>query len=519
MDNHVPQKKNFGLLLKIGIPIVAVIAIVIVAFVFIFSTNPLAITYRTITNLETEMMQRLDSTPLRAVFMALDKLENGTLAVDFEYSDRWSYVEGTATLVSNSRNRSHAFVLEVESDELDIFAEAFLNSERLAVGSQIIDDNFYGITFSTFGEDIRTFGAEIGMDRHTMDMLTSVVEILETLMNTGNLEDSIFGPYMDLVTDFIANLNPTSERTQLRTGGESINVRRIEYIITADDIVTLINDTIEMMRSDDDIRDFYNAITGNEDIAYEIAFMLTGRGDTLSYNEFLRELRDASRDLDRNLAGEITISLYVGSRDRLMRMEYEIGMRYRGERIRINATYDFGTSAQDTWTFTTSTNFDGQRSSTEITWEYSTRANRITNTITTISEFSGIETEQIMSSEWSRDSGRFILFYEHNWGFGRDGGELGGLFTYDRNGFSLIIDNPFPRHFDQRLDLEITGTTGNQVRNIDFINIDRWTMDMLEDIDDALWDAGLGGLGFGRPTEAAPVHPPSDNDAPPPRAW
>jgi len=491
MNDPAPSKNGLGLLLKIGIPVVAIIAIVIVAF-SVFRANSLAVTARAMVNFENQIMERFNTTPIAATMMALEKLENGTVTVNFDYSDRWSSIEGSATMISNSRTRDHAFAIEIDDRQNIFTAEAFLNRNRLAVGSTLIDNNFYGITFSTFREDIRTFGREVDMDRGTMDMLANIVELLEMAMNADNIEDTLLEPYVNLITDFIINLSPTNERTRLQAGGESVNARRIEYIITAEDITSLLSGIVDMMRNDDNFRDFYNSLISNEHLTPGIIWMLFRRWEMPNYSDIIRDLRDAVRDLERELSGDVRISIYIGSRDRLIRMEHEVNMRHDGNRIRMNMTYDLGASAQDRWVFTSNINNDGVRESFEIIWDYEVRSNRVINTITIVTENMRQEDEVILISEWSRDSGRFTLSYEDYW----SSGELEGIFTYDQNGFRLVIDNPLPRTFDQRLDLEIIGTADNQIRSIDFINIDQWTKEMLEDIDDALWDLGFGGLGF-----------------------
>jgi len=496
-----PPKKGLHLLLKIGIPALAIIIIAIVVIFLFVRISPLATTGIALINLESEMAQRLNSTPLRAATMTTEKLENGTLTLNLDYSDRWSDIEATATIISNSITRDHALALEVDIGRNTFTAEAFLNRTRLAIGSAMVDDNFYGITFSTFREDIRTFGREIGMDRHTMETLADIVELLEMAMNSDDVEDTLLAPYVRLLTAFVMNLDPTSERTQIYSGGDNVNVRRIEYIITADDIITLLTDIVDLMSSDDELRDFYNSFIDDLGPSSNFGWRLFRTWATPSYNEIMIELRDAVQEFGRALSGEITTSFYIGSRNRLVRMESDVNMRFYGERIRIFILNDFGTSAQDSWVFTINTTFAGHRTSNEIVWDYEVRANRVINTVTITTGYRQQADEVTFVSDWSRDNGRFTLSYESRW----SSGEITGIFTYGRSDFRLVIDNPLADggFLNQRLDFEIVGTTENQIRDIDFINIDLWTEKLFEDIDNALWGSGFslfrllrGDIGF-----------------------
>ena len=484
-----PPKKKRRLLLKIGIPAVAIIVIAILAVFLLIRANPLITTGLALQNLESEVTQRINSTPLRAVAMTTQKLENGTITLNLDYSNRWSELGGAVTITSNSETGDHALALKLDIGRDVLTAEAFLNRSRLAVGSTIINDNFYGITFSTFRKDIRIFGRELGMDRQTMDMLADMVELLEMAMNADSVEDTVLAPYIQLLTDFVMNLDPASERTQIQSGAESVNVRRIEYTITADDIITLLTDIAELMQNDDELRAFYNSLRDDLGPSHNFTWRILSNWVTPSYDDIMEELRYVIRDFGRELSGEITITFYIGSSNRLIRMESEVNMRFEAERFRVNIICDFGTSAYSIWVFTVDTNIGGNRTSTDIVWDYEVRGNRVITKITISTDDGGQEDEIIFLSEWSRDSGRFTLSYESY----RRSGEIGGVFTYDGNDFSLMIDNPLSGSgfLNQRLDIEIIGTTENQIRNIDFINIDRWSERLLEDINEALWGRGF----------------------------
>ena len=497
-DNEISQpqepieestsKKGFGLLLKIAIPTVAVLAIIAAAILGFVRAHPLAVVSRATINLQSEAMERINTTPLRVLAMAFEKLENGTLTLNFEYSDRWDDIEATATLISNRANRAHFLEFEI-ADRSDSFkAEVFLTQDSLAVGSTLVDDNLYGITFSTFREDIRTFGAVVDMDEETMDSLADMVELLEMLMNTDGLDRTALEPYIDMMTDFIRALEVTSERTQIRAGGENVSVRRIEFIIDADDIGILLTDIVETMRDDDALRDFYNLVVDNEALTEEIAWMLGMRGQLPSYDEFVRDLGLAARTIRRDLSGDIAAIFYIGSRDRIFRMAYEVDLRFSGERIRIDRVLDFGRSARDNWTFTANMNVFGDRTSSEMVWDFRERSNRVINNIIWTNNDRWGEDIVMLQSVWSKDSGRFALSYDERW----SSGEISGILTYGRNGFRLAIDNPFLRQTNTWFDFELIGTTDNQIRSIDFINIDRWTQEMLEEIDEALIEAGFG---------------------------
>jgi len=461
------------MLLKIGVPALAVVIIAVIVILSVMRSSPLAVVSRAMANNNAETMQRIEGTPFRAIELLMDTLGNGAVNVDFDYRDRWSDANGTVQWVSNTRNNDHSFAAEITSNRQTLEVEAFINRDRLAVGSRNLDNNYYGITFATFRDDLSIFGREVGLSSREMNTIIDVVELIEDVMHITGDSDTLLQQYIDLLTDFMTNLELTSERTQITSGGSNVNARKIQFIITDDDISDLLTDLIDMLSDDEHMREYFNAITRNE-----IVEEMFWRMQIPSYSDLMRELRDAVRDLNRHLSGEITITYFVGSRDRLLRMETEADLRMDRERVRMSSSFDFGESAQDRWEIQTSITSDNMRERTRVVWDYEDSSGRITNSMVITADGDRI----FLESEWSPSNGRFTLSMDD----GRFEDEITGVFRVNRDGFNLSIDNPFPRNSNEFLEFEITTQTGVRVRQIDFINMDLWDEDLLYDFEDLI---------------------------------
>ena len=484
-------KKKPSKFLLIGVPIIAVVVIAAAAFaLFFFRTTPLIAASRALSNLGAEAAERIDSTPLKAVLMLSDTLKDGTLSVDFDYRNWYgSSTGGSVILSSNTEDRDFALSADITAAGDSFDMELFINKDRFAVGSSLIDSNYYGFRYGTFRSDIRKFGDLAEFDDETMDTLSDIVEMIGEMMNMEDASEDYIKSYSDVMNKFMKNCEVSSERDSVESGGSTTRCTRVDMVIPEDALFVLLEDYIQLIE-DNEAFDKYLDMFNNE-------LMRDAVGNvSSSYNDTIRELRRMSREFERYYSGDITISLFIGSRNRLLRAEFNADVKYDGDRTRVKGTFDFGESATERWTMSITVTSGSLRETVKVVWDYRERSNAIENTLTITSDDSDPVT---LRSSWSPDRGNFTLSFEQ---YG-DESEVSGVFKPSDDGFRLSFDNLFKDSYsDESLTFEINAKSGARIKQVDFVNVDKWDEEFIDNL------SGLFGGAI-----ATPVPPPGISGA------
>jgi len=260
----------------------------------------------------------------------------------------------------------------------------------------------------------------------------------------------------------------TSERDTLESGGSSIRCTRIDVTITDKAFLDFLNDCYDILEDDETIANYIKILDNDlTRYAYDDLYDM--------YNQMLREMRNIIRELERSYSGDIVVSLYVGSRNRLLRVEISADLSMNRDRVRIRGSLDFGESAQDRWALQMTITEGSYRDSMRVIWDYRERSNGIENTITFTPD-NGRPSS--IRSTYSPDRGGFTLSIDDGW----SDTSMSGVFTKtDDGGFRLslndIINNSYS---DESLSLDIRVEPGAGIRRVDFVNIDRWDAEVLE---------------------------------------
>lgn len=461
-----------GLWLKIGIPVAAVVLVAGVILIINIMSGTGFTLGKSLAGLGHETMQRLENTPLSAVTALPGVLEDGTLSVDFTYDDRWgtNYMGGVA-IASNAQAGEIALYGDVSIDGEKIDLEFYMDRQRAALGSKRFDNNYYGITYATFRDDIRVFGNLIGLDRDMMDQLADLVEEIDEAMNgtvPTDEEAFDFSRYTDAFMTMYENMEETSERVEITSGGETVMVTKTELSVSKEAISICLNEIYDILIEDEYLRELFEAM---DDTSMPL------------YDELLQEYRDMVREFDREYSesSTIVIAFYTGSNARLMRLEADIDILYGNSRERFNASADFGLSATDTWKISMTSGGD----TIEVIWEYKERGNAVDNIITIDADGDFIE----LMSTWDMSSGDFILSYRDDYSNER----LSGVYLMTDDGFTLSFDLTFGSSYsiysDERLQLGITAERGGaDIKRISYINIDVWGQDLVDRLEDFIYD-------------------------------
>jgi len=466
-----PPAKKPGMALWITVASVVLVlaAAVTVYFVYFRDTGHRAKIGRAFSNFSAEIEERINNTPLKVFAMLPEILEDGTLTADFLYSYNifgdWFPIDigGTIELQSNTTEREFALSAAI-NDAGDFFeVDLYMNKERLAARLGFFDSNYYGIRYDTFREDIRTFGKLLLLDDEVMDGLADAVDMLSEFLNSGDPDTTtgLITPYDTILIDFVGNLKSTSKKTQIDSAGQRVSCTAIEMKIGKSDIITLLRDILETVENDENIRSQFD-------------MYVTGFN---AYDMMLMEFENAIRDIDRSFKGEIILTFNIDDSDRLLSFVIEADVEVEGVGAYFNIALALGNSVHDDWTWSFSGGEDKRTvdEAMQFTWIYKQESNVYTNQLKVNAMYSP---EISFISTLDNSTGKFSLGFADSWDFY----EITGVFTSDDKNFRLALDNLLGDDSGNKLTVELSGKTGTQIKQIDFINIDKWGETLIDAI-------------------------------------
>jgi len=464
--------------------IIPAAALVVLAAITVFlvlrNVSPMLTVSRALNNLYSEAAERIDSTPLKAAGIFQDVIADGSVSASFTYNGALlnEPASGNVKILSDTKERDFALFAELTILGQNIDFEAYLNRERLAARSTLFDDSFYGLTYSSFRDDIRPFGRLIRLSDETMDRMADSIDLLSEAFNREAPEDdSGFEMYHALFTNFISNSEMTSRNVRIESGGRDVRCKKISITITEDALFGLLNDSYRLLENDETIRSHF--------YYFDDPVLFGNSLGEIGYDSLLRSYREAISEFESSYSGDFTISFYIGRDDRLLRLEIDADIRYDDDILIMNSKSDFGGSALDLWTLDISTTENQGQSDVLIVWDYWEHSGFLENRVTITTDG---QDQFVLISSWSPDSGDFRLSFIDS---DSDSKELAGKFAAHSDGFILTFDNLFPLYSGQSFALTIIAEKGADIGNITFIGPDQWIAALTRRLGSMI--AGYGG--------------------------
>ena len=469
-----------------------------------------------------ESVQRFEGTPFRAFALLAEPAENGSITFDFSQRDAMTgeaETSGRLTFHSDVRNESFALLGDMSSPFIgDIDMSIFVSSERIALGTNIFDDNLYGIRFSTFEEDFHAFAPVIGLDPFMVDeFLFSLQELAVALseledydtyidwdeIDWDNLDEMDWGeleyliphltPFGELLNDFAESFD--EQRTSVTIGGQ--NAIRYTYSVSSGSVMDFMDDFVNVFARLDVGRltresiDVFGEQIETQMQGMELTDMMINEvvQELSSFQrDMVREMRDGIRTL-RNESDEAAIiyqHIYMSTEGRLL--------RYAIEESGSEISLDFGTSVYDPWVFHMDFIYEDEQETLIIEWAFTSDDNLIVNRLSVEDSRNG-GSHNAIGSEWAPNTGNFTLWVEEE---GQRIGSIDGIFRVQSNGafelrFSEIV------FIDVYIDFGLSTTIGANIPNANFINMDQWDENLVARIEELLMPLmtmDLGALGL-----------------------
>jgi len=471
------KKKSYKGLYITLISVTAVIAIALSAyFLFFRDFGTLALVGRAMYNTGREVEERFNHTPLKALTMLGDILEDGTVTADFTYTASLlgnfltADIDGTIRLSSDLEARNFALEVQVGTFGESVNIDAYMNRERLALRLPILDNNYYGIRYATFRDDIRVIGDLTGLDGRTMNQLSDMVDQINAMMNAEEADEDFQSYYVDAVSNFVGNLGISRRRTSIVSNDEQINCQLVEITITKEAILELLTDIYDITESNESLQAQIRTLYSDNLILQGFYGGFPGGDDHI-----LSELRNAINDFENNYSGDIVLLFYIGGGDRLLRVEVNADISYDYYPTEVIVVLDFGRSVDDDWFF--DINFENLYTTGNYTiyWTFEELSGNYNNTII-IAE--GTTDTITLISAWNIDRSNFALSYINE----PEKRTITGTLTTEDKNFYLRLDDLFPENTSSSLKIEVSTQTGVQIDEVSFINIDSWGIALIESV-------------------------------------
>ena len=497
------EKKKGKLWLKIAIPVLAVAIVAAGVYYFVFMRNPANIVATALSGISAEVSQRFDTTPFKAYGMLNDILKDGTVTVDFDYNNTYWYQEQTTGRVKlSSKAEEREFAVEGElhaydyyngyqEEEISVNFEGYANKERMAIGSRQFDDKYYGIRYSTFESDIEDFASIAGLDSYSIDQMINIVKSIDSFMNPDtSATESASKKYIDELLKFYLACDQTSEKADIDSGGQTVRATRVDVSITKDAILDLMESIYDLLEEEDDILGIFSnslfSLFGTYwyTPVYTYGYNAVAPSVSDTNTEILRSFRTLIRNFEKYYSdtSTITLSFYISNSDRLLRFDVNANLRVDDERYRFSASLDFGASATDKWVFRVTADGD----TVKLVWDIKERTSSFENIITITYSDESIT----LGCVWSPSRGDFEITYEQDYGpyytaqWGLETWSLSGVYREESDGFRLTFDNVMDSYYNETLSLDIVAQRGSSIKQINYINIDKWDRNLYYRMED-----------------------------------
>ena len=474
-----PKKNIWKIIVSIAGALVLLIGAA-VTFFLMMRSSPVAIAARALENAGTEFSERIEDTPLELFGMLFEALTDGSTTVGFEYSDGWSEYSGHITLHADENHVEYLIETEIALlaplINLELNVDLYVTEEVFAARISQFDDNFYGFYLGTFEDDLRSFLAQLGLDRQEVEYLMDEVGSALDFINMPDETDELVAEFEELFSTILDRMEVSLENVDFTSGDSSIRARRIDFAFSYSLMFDILDEFLDILEESD----YFRASFYSQESLFELMDI-----PMTTFDATIRQLRRALNDAQRSIGhGDFVVSMYIDRNDRLLRIELNADFEVEREHVQFTFAIDFGTSAHDTWVIEIMVD-DFSDTTYSLEWEVNETSRGGETIIRAIEDSSrwGTSTNELIL-DWT-NRGDFALSVEDE----RQGREtiLTGTYTSDGEGFNLVIDDPFvnDRWRDDSLHLEIsTARRDGRIEPVDFINLSEWDMSLIDMIED-----------------------------------
>lgn len=470
---------------------VLVVALVLVIFgsAILTKLSPTWAIGRSVGRTTSAIADRVAASPYQGIYLLYRSLLDGSVTVGasdvalddygnvtYDASDAATTGSGQVTLSSDWAGQEWALGVSgsaqnAETGEmLSGDAEAFLNTERIAVRSSLLPD-CYGITFETLEDDLRASALPQLLDLTEEDirMAGQAGEMVQSLMAFNPAE--LMEQYTQLYEDFLDGLNFESSSEETEVGGDDLKCTAITASLDERDLRDFTLDVFDLMAEDEGFRELMAS-----------SLVSSGYTPEEAERQLDQQLTQQRQQVDtqlRTIACDVDLTYYVHD-NRLVKVAVVGEITAEGQMVNMDMTMDFGKNPErDDWLLDCQFS-DGYTSLMRLTAEYTSEADgdRYSDSLLiTVDEGYGPETIGLYT-DWNRRTGDLAISTSNS----------SEIFYCN-----LLVDGDTATLTLQDVigsgDLTITADSAAEFEDPDYVNLDQWTERLIQEIETYVTDA------------------------------
>ncbi|MDR2501861.1 MAG: hypothetical protein LBC78_01270 [Oscillospiraceae bacterium] len=429
--------------------------VVVAAAIWVGVTIAGATLARTVAKMENELSRRLDTTVFGHLETFGDASKDGSYTIDFAYKDEYGEeYSGRLVAAQNAKANAARIALTARAYGVSADLDLLLNAERIAFGSTLIDESYYGFKYDTFAQDFLPFAELIGLDDETRELIIEYIDYLGGSMKTSAADSETLKNAIDkAVKEFYAAAEKETGTAEIVYSQGTKRAKFVMTTFTGDDAAKLVDDIFTAVRNLPSVKelDALSFTIGAEDYGKDYDAMLSG--------------------LKAQLAGTYSVTYYIVS-GRVALIGVSAQPDAAGADIQMRL--DLGKSWDDTWSITV-INVSGTNAAASLAGEYNYDSSHV-NTIT-LSENG--EDVGALVSYWTEKTGAFdLIIRDTEYPLGKAG--VSGTLKNEKGHAELAFTG------NDALSLVISADLGAEIPNPEFVNIDKWDEDFLMKLQEAV---------------------------------
>lgn len=458
---------------------VAAVAAVVAAGAFLWQpilkmVSPQAYVGVMMKNTNSALEKRMDGTPAGILASSGECLNDGSVAVDVTYTDEYmGDIQGKVTLSSDVEEQKWEVKADISAMDVEADFNAYMDSNVFAIGSDALTGgDYYGLTYSSFEDDLRSSAFAEMLDDEDIEMLTMLVDTVDSSIDTAaNIEERL-EPYMNVLTEYVKGLESKNGSEKIELDGKQRNCSTVAFTVDQSDLVDLLGDMLDLLEKEPEFEDLAEAI---------------GEG---SWSEIMEMARDGLDEVNEMIDAEATVTYYVyNSKVVDVKIEVLLENPDGDEEIKVELDVCYGTNPKKSdIVIQCAANVDGEKATIKAVYSDGWEGDDYKSTTTVVVKAAGEKVAEIeQKTKWNKESGKLTI------SAGAEGEELSCSMKLieTESGFELSVDDVYeficeldPTFSEDEFDcsVKLTFAEGASISTPTFTNLDEIDQEALEGI-------------------------------------
>lgn len=425
-------------------------------------------------NTNSDLQDRMEGTPAGILASSSDCMDDGSLGIDVSYTDEeLGDMSANVTLSSDVEEKKWEIKADVSVMDVTADFKAYVDSNAFAIGSDALTGgNYYGITYSTFAEDIKSSVFGDMLDDEDTEMLTTLVDAVDTTIDTAaNIEERL-EPYMNVLTEYVKGLEAKNGSEKIELDGKQRNCSTVAFTVNQDDLVNMLGDMLDILEKEPE----FEGLIVNLDI-----------GET---SDIMDTLRDGLDQINEAIDAEATVTYYVYNSNVVdVKVAIQIENPDGDEKIEVVTDVCFGANPKKSDIIVQCTvNAMGEKVNVKAVYSDAWDGDDFKSTCTVVVKNDGEKVAELeQETKWNKESGKLTI----SAGVEDEKISCTLKLVEKDNGFTISIEDMYaficeldPSFDEEEFDcsVKVTFTEGVSISTPTFINLDKIDEEALQGI-------------------------------------